>query len=104
MKQLAPDATCVPQLLVSAKSPASVPVIAMPVIFTTELPLFVSVIFMARLRVPTGPISKQRYDVATGRVRCEQIRLAVRVYVCNSQNPNTKRDVAHRLECSIPVA
>jgi hypothetical protein len=54
MEQLAPEATLLPHVLVSAKSPASVPVIPMPVIFTAELPLFVSVIFLARLLVPMG--------------------------------------------------
>jgi hypothetical protein len=54
MKQLAPEATLLPQVLVSAKSFASVPLIAMLVIVTVELPLFVSVILLARLLVPTG--------------------------------------------------
>ena len=43
MKQLAPEATLFPQLLVSAKSPASAPVIAMPLISTAALPLFVRI-------------------------------------------------------------
>jgi hypothetical protein len=53
IKQLAPEATLVPHVLVSAKSRASVLVIAILVIFTAELPLFVSVIFLARLLVPS---------------------------------------------------
>ena len=54
MKQLAPEATLLPHVLVSAKSLALVPVIVMFVIVTVELPLFVSVIVLARLLVPTG--------------------------------------------------
>jgi hypothetical protein len=54
MKQLAPEATLLPHVLVSAKSPTSVPVIAMPEMLTATLPLLVSVILFARLLVPTG--------------------------------------------------
>jgi hypothetical protein len=49
MKQLAPEATLLPHVLVSAKSPASAPMIAMPLILTVTLPLLVSVIFFGRL-------------------------------------------------------
>ena len=54
MKQLAPEATLLPHVLVSAKSPAAAPVMAMPLIFSVTLPLLVSVTFLARLLVPTG--------------------------------------------------
>jgi hypothetical protein len=54
MKQLAPEATLLPHVLVSAKSFASTPVIEIPVMLTVTLPLLVSVILLARLLVPTG--------------------------------------------------
>jgi hypothetical protein len=74
MKQLAPEDTLLPHVLLSAKSFASVPVIEMPVIVTVELPLFVIVIVLARLLVPTGYVEavgivigkKTTFDAAPG--------------------------------------
>jgi hypothetical protein len=57
IKQLAPEDTLLPHVLVSAKSFASVPLIVMPVIVTVELPLFVSVIVLARLLAAAGHIA-----------------------------------------------
>jgi len=54
MKQLAPDATLVPQVFVSAKSFVSGPVIAMLAMFTVEWLLLLNVIVLARLVVWTG--------------------------------------------------
>jgi hypothetical protein len=54
MKQLAPEATLLPQVLVSAKSFALIPVMEMLMMFTAAPPLLVSVILFGRLLVPTG--------------------------------------------------
>jgi hypothetical protein len=54
IKQIALEATFRPHVLVSAKSFASIPVMEMLVMFTAAPPLLVSVIFLARLLVPTG--------------------------------------------------
>lgn len=54
MKQLVPEARLDPQLLVWPKSPELPPVIKMLVMLTGVLPLFVIVIFLGRLLVPTG--------------------------------------------------
>jgi hypothetical protein len=54
MKQLAPDATLVPQVFVSAKSSLYGPVIPMLVMFTVEWLLLLNVIVLARLVVFTG--------------------------------------------------
>ena len=47
-----------PQVLVSAKSFASIPVMEMLVMFTAAPPLLVSVILFGRLLVPTGWLPK----------------------------------------------
>ena len=53
IEQLAPAATLVPQVLVSAKSAAFVPVKEMPVMLTATLPLLLNVTLLGRLLVPT---------------------------------------------------
>lgn len=58
MKQLAPAATLVPQVLVWAKSAAWAPVIAMLVMSTPTVPSLVSVICIGRLLVPSGWLPK----------------------------------------------
>ena len=60
IEQLAPAATLLPQVFVWAKwakSPALAPVREILVIPTATLPLLLSVIFLGRLLVPTGPLS-----------------------------------------------
>jgi hypothetical protein len=54
MVQLAPALTLVPQVLVSVKSLAFVPVIVMLVMLTATLALLLRVIFLATLLVLTG--------------------------------------------------
>jgi len=54
IKQLSPAGTLLPQVLVSAKSLLSVPMIEIPVKFTATLPLLLSVILLERLLVLTG--------------------------------------------------
>jgi hypothetical protein len=51
---LAPAGTVLPQVLVSAKSLLSVPVMEILVKFTATLPLLLSVTLLERLLVPTG--------------------------------------------------
>ncbi len=53
MPQFAPAATELPQVFVSAKSPAFVPVIAMIVMFSVALPSLVSVSLSGELITPT---------------------------------------------------
>jgi len=54
IKQLAPAATLVPQALVRLKSLASEPVITMLVMLTVTWPLWLNVIVLGRLVLPTG--------------------------------------------------
>jgi hypothetical protein len=54
MKQLAPPATLVLQLVDCAKSSAFVTMIVIPLMLTATLPVLLSVTFFCRLVVPTG--------------------------------------------------
>jgi hypothetical protein len=58
--QLAPAANELPQVLVSAKSPALVPVIAMPVMLKVVVPTLVRVTVFAGLVVPTATEPKSK--------------------------------------------
>jgi hypothetical protein len=58
MKQLAPDATLVPQVLVWVKSAAFAPTIVTAVMLTVAWPLLLSVTVLARLVVLSGWLPK----------------------------------------------